>query len=226
MRTAAVIIASTRAAAGIYPDRTGPLIAEWLTARGFDVTGPNVVADGPDVERALRDAVGVDLVITSGGTGISPTDRTPQATAAILDYEIPGLASAIRQQGSDAIPAAVLSRGLAGVAGRTLVVNLPGSTGGVSDGLVVLDRVLDHALDQISGGDHRSASHHQHSFSHQHASGAPQTPGQDRAQQQSAPGGEREQRHAQSKHQSLSGHQHVDGDPGHASTDLRGGVEK
>ena len=226
MRTAAVIITSTRAAAGIYPDRTGPLIAEWLTARGFDVTGPNVVADGPDVERALRDAVGVDLVITSGGTGISPTDRTPQATAAILDYEITGLASAIRQQGSDAIPAAVLSRGLAGVAGRTLVVNLPGSTGGVSDGLVVLDRVLDHALDQISGGDHRSASHHQHSFGHQHASGAPQTPGQDRAEQQSAPGGEREQRHAQSKHQSLSGHQHGDGDPGHASTDLRGGVEK
>ena len=224
MRTAAVIIASTRAAAGIYPDRTGPLIAEWLTARGFDVTGPNVVADGPDVERALRDAVGVDLVITSGGTGISPTDRTPQATAAILDCEIPGLASAIRQQGSDAIPTAVLSRGLAGVAGRTLVVNLPGSTGGVSDGLVVLDRVLDHALDQISGGDHQSASHRHHSFGHQHASGAPQTPGQDRAEQQSAPGGEREQRHAQSEHQSLSGHQHVDGDPGHASTDLRGGA--
>jgi len=224
MRTAAVIIASTRAAAGIYPDRTGPLIAEWLTARGFDVTGPNVVADGPDVERALRDAVGVDLVITSGGTGISPTDRTPQATAAILDCEIPGLASAIRQQGSDAIPTAVLSRGLAGVAGRTLVVNLPGSTGGVSDGLVVLDRVLDHALDQISGGDHQSASHRHHSFGHQHASGAPQTPGQDRAEQQSAPGGEREQRHAQSEHQSLSGHQHGDGDPGHASTDLRGGA--
>jgi molybdenum cofactor synthesis domain-containing protein len=224
MRTAAVIIASTRAAAGIYPDRTGPLIAEWLTARGFDVTGPNVVADGPDVERALRDAVGVDLVITSGGTGISPTDRTPQATAAILDCEIPGLASAIRQQGSDAIPTAVLSRGLAGVAGRTLVVNLPGSTGGVSDGLVVLDRVLDHALDQISGGDHQSASHHQHSFGHQHASGAPQTPGHDRAEQQSTPGGEREQRHPQAKHQSLSGHQHGDGDPGHASTDLRGGA--
>jgi len=224
MRTAAVIIASTRAAAGIYPDRTGPLIAEWLTARGFDVTGPNVVADGPDVERALRDAVGVDLVITSGGTGISPTDRTPQATAAILDCEIPGLASAIRQQGSDAIPTAVLSRGLAGIAGRTLVVNLPGSTGGVSDGLVVLDRVLDHALDQISGGDHQSASHRHHSFGHQHASGAPQTPGQDRAEQQSAPGGEREQRHAQSEHQSLSGHQHGDGDPGHASTDLRGGA--
>lgn len=180
MRTAVVIIASTRAAAGIYPDRTGPLIAEWLTARGFQVTGPQVVADGPDFEQALRQAVGADVLITSGGTGISPTDRTPQATASVLDYEIPGLAEAIRQQGGDAVPTAVLSRGLAGVAGHTLVVNLPGSTGGVSDGLVVLDRVLDHALDQISGGDHQ-ASHHQQSsgqrpLGHDEAS-APSAPG-------------------------------------------------
>lgn len=154
-RTAVVIIASNRAAAGVYPDRTGPVIARWLSDRGFTVDGPVVRSDGQEVGAALRDAIGADLVITSGGTGISPTDLTPEETAAVLDVEIPGLAAAIRAEGSDRVPTAVLSRGLAGVAGHTLVVNLPGSTGGVRDGLSVLDRVLEHALDQISGGDHR-----------------------------------------------------------------------
>jgi molybdenum cofactor synthesis domain-containing protein len=153
-RTAAVIIASTRAAAGVYPDRTGPVIQSWLAARGFAVTGPILRADGSEVGAALRDAIGVDLIITSGGTGISPTDTTPEETAAVLDFRIPGLAAAVRAEGSDRVPTAVLSRGLAGVVGHTLVVNLPGSTGGVRDGLTVLDRVLDHALDQIRGGDH------------------------------------------------------------------------
>lgn len=154
-RTAVVIIASSRAAAGVYPDRTGPLIETWLIERGFTVTGPLVRSDGPEVGAALQDAIGADLVITSGGTGISPTDSTPEETAAVLDVQIPGLAAAIRAEGSEKVPTAVLSRGLAGVAGHTLVVNLPGSTGGVRDGLAVLGRVLDHALDQIRGGDHR-----------------------------------------------------------------------
>jgi molybdenum cofactor synthesis domain-containing protein len=95
-----------------------------------------------------------DVVITSGGTGISPTDGTPEATRAVIDYEIPGLADAIRRSGLPAVPTSMLSRGVCGVAGRSLVINLPGSTGGVRDGLAVLDAVLDHALDQLAGGDH------------------------------------------------------------------------
>lgn len=154
-RSAVVIIASTRAAAGVYDDRTGPVITQWLADKGFAVQGPIIVADGPGVEAALRDAVGADLVITSGGTGLSPSDRTPQATAAVVDYEVPGLADAIRRAGGDAVPTAMLSRGIVGVATRTLIVNLPGSTNGVKDGLGVLYRVMAHALEQISGGDHR-----------------------------------------------------------------------
>ena len=156
-RTARVVTASNRAAAGVYADRGGPMIVEWLRARGYATPDPTVVPDGEPVGEALRAAVAdaVDVVITTGGTGISPTDATPEVTRAVLDYEVPGLADAIRAAGAPTVPTAVLSRGLTGVAGRTLVVNLPGSTGGVRDGLAVLAGVLDHAVDQLRGGDHR-----------------------------------------------------------------------
>ena len=156
-RTARVIIASTRAATGVYEDRTGPVIVDWLRERRFDVPPPVVVADGLGVNRALFAAVGerVNLILTSGGTGISPTDGTPEATANIVDYQIPGLADAIRRSGLPHVPTSVLSRGVCGVRDGTLSVPLPGSTGGVNDGLGVLADVLDHALDQLAGQDHR-----------------------------------------------------------------------
>ncbi|TDD88821.1 molybdenum cofactor biosynthesis protein MoaB [Saccharopolyspora karakumensis] len=155
-RTARVVAASNRAAAGIYEDRTGPVIVKWLRDRGYETPEPFVVPDGDPVGDQLRTAVnaGVDVVITTGGTGINPTDRTPEVTGQVLDHQIPGLADAIRAAGLPEVPTAVLSRGLAGVSGRTLIVNLPGSTGGVKDGLGVLAGVLDHAVDQLHGGDH------------------------------------------------------------------------
>jgi molybdenum cofactor synthesis domain-containing protein len=153
---AQVIVASNRAWAGVYADSSGPILVTGLRQLGFEVGDPVVVPDGDPVGEAIRAAVadGVEAVITSGGTGITPTDRTPDVTRAILDYEIPGIAEAIRAHSRDRVPTAALSRGLAGVAGRTIVVNLPGSTGGARDGLAVLRSVLVHAVEQLGGGDH------------------------------------------------------------------------
>jgi molybdenum cofactor synthesis domain-containing protein len=153
---ARVIVASNRAATGVYADTSGPRLVAGLRELGCAAGDPVVVKDGEPVAEALRAAVadGVDVVVTSGGTGVTPTDRTPEATRGVLDFEIPGIAEAIRAYSRDRVPAAALSRGLAGVAGRTLIVNLPGSTGGAKDGLAVLGPLLRHTVDQIRGGDH------------------------------------------------------------------------
>ena len=154
---ALAITISNRAAAGVYADRSGPVLVQLLRDQGCEVDGPQVVGDGDPVETALRDAVkaGYDVVITTGGTGLTPTDRTPEMTRKVIDREVPGIADAIRRKGVEAgVPSAILSRGLAGLAGQMLIVNLPGSVGGVRDGMAAVSRVLVHAVDQARGSDH------------------------------------------------------------------------
>jgi molybdenum cofactor synthesis domain-containing protein len=154
---AVVVVASNRAASGVYEDTTGPLIVDALTEAGFDVEAPVVVPDGDPVEEAIRSAVagGARAVLTTGGTGLTPTDLTPEATRPLLDREVPGVAEAIRAHGvANGVPTAALSRGLAGVSGSAFVVNLPGSRGGVKDGLAVVVPLLRHAVEQIVGSDH------------------------------------------------------------------------
>jgi molybdenum cofactor synthesis domain-containing protein len=157
MIRALAITVSNRAAAGVYADRSGPVLVQLLRAAGCEVDGPAVVPDGDPVEKALRDGLksGYDVIVTTGGTGLTPLDLTPEMTRKVIDREIPGIADAIRREGDAAgVPGAVLSRALAGLAGQTLIVNLPGSTGGVRDGMAVLTRVLAHAVDQARGTDH------------------------------------------------------------------------
>ena len=156
LRRAAVVTVSDRSARGERPDTSGPLLAGLLAELGLAVSEVVVVPDDPHRIAAAVTAALVDhdLVVTTGGTGISPRDVTPEAVRPLLDREVPGIAEALRQQGRDGVPASVLSRGVAGTVGRALVVTLPGSTGGVRDGVAVLAPVLHHALEQLAGGDH------------------------------------------------------------------------
>ena len=155
---AVVVTASNRASAGVYEDRSGQALASGLRELGFTVDGPHVRPDDTELlAEVLREAVasGADVVLTTGGTGLSPTDVTPEATREVVEREAPGIAEAVRRYGvENGVPTSVLSRGLAGVAGRTLIVNLPGSTGGVKDGLAVLGPLLPHVVSQLRGGDH------------------------------------------------------------------------
>jgi molybdenum cofactor synthesis domain-containing protein len=155
---AVVVTASNRASAGVYDDRSGQALAAGLRELGFTVEGPHVRPDDvAELEAVLRASVdvGFDVVLTTGGTGLSPTDVTPEATRAVIEREAPGIAEAVRRYGAqNGVPSSVLSRGLAGVAGRTLIVNLPGSTGGVRDALAVLGPLLPHVVSQLRGGDH------------------------------------------------------------------------
>jgi molybdenum cofactor synthesis domain-containing protein len=157
--TAAVITCSNRSAAGERADDSGKLIADKLRDWGFDVIAQLVV---PDEIALIRKAFrhvhndGARLIISTGGTGLTPTDVTPEAVRPLLDREIPGIAERIRAANVEKVPTAVLSRGIAGTIGDALVVTLPGSPGGVRDGLDVLQPLVGHVLDQVSGGDHRS----------------------------------------------------------------------
>lgn len=154
-RRALVLVSSTRIAHGERVDATGPVIRDWLSGKGFEVAEPIVCADA-DVATAVRDALAQHpaLLITTGGTGPTSDDHTPEATAPHLTTELPGIAEAMRETGRASTPYSSLSRGLAGFAGRSLVVNLPGSTGGVKDGLAVLDPLVSHLFHLADGGGH------------------------------------------------------------------------
>lgn len=156
-RTAAIVTASNRASQGIYQDLSGDTLRDGLVALGYSVSVPVIVPDDiAQIRQAMQSALDaeVDLLVTTGGTGISPNDVTPEASFPLIARPLPGISEALRAYSRDHVPTTDLSRGLAGVSGKTLVINLPGSPGGVRDGLVIIERLAGHVHDQIAGIDH------------------------------------------------------------------------
>ena len=157
VRTAVVITASNRASAGVYADTSGEILAAGLTKLGYELKDPIVIPDNiSQIQAAIELSLAgkVDLIVTTGGTGVSPHDVTPEATAPLIKKLLPGIPEAFRAFSRDRVPTTDLSRGLAGDTGSSLIINLPGSPGGVKDGLVIIERLAGHVHDQIAGVDH------------------------------------------------------------------------
>jgi molybdenum cofactor synthesis domain-containing protein len=157
VRTAVVITASNRASAGVYADTSGEILAAGLAKLGYELRDPIVIPDNiSQIQAAIELSLAgkVDLIVTTGGTGVSPHDVTPEATAPLIKKLLPGIPEAFRAFSRDRVPTTDLSRGLAGVTGSSLIINLPGSPGGVKDGLVIIERLAGHIHDQIAGVDH------------------------------------------------------------------------